>query len=215
MEWLKNAIGEDLYNELKTNGMIEKLKKSFGETPYIPHDKDKWIEKHVFNNQRAEIKGYKDKIKEYETELANRKDLITSEEHKAELLKKENSFKERIADIEKSSNKEIETLKKNNAFMNVLVSSGCIDPEMGLKAIDMEEILIKDGKVLNNQDLIDGLKRGKPYLFKVNNDTGVPPRGNGDNKNTKEQLIEQYNKMAPGAAKMALDRQIRSLENNK
>lgn len=214
MDWLKNIIGDELYKELETNGTVKKLKEKFGDTQYIPHDKDKWIEKHVFNNQREELKTLKEKNKEYETELQNRSNLITENDHKVKLSEMETAFNAKQKALEEDFNNKLLLKEKENLMINLLTSNGCRKPQYLLNNINYEDVLIKDNKIINGNDIVNGFKTDIPELFGANQNPNIPPKGQGS-KTTKEQLIEQYNKAAPGAYKMAIAAQIKSLDENK
>lgn len=214
MDWLKNIIGDELYGELEANGTIEKLKGKFGETQYIPHDKDKWIEKHVFNNQREELKTLKEKNKEYETELQNRSNLITENDHKVKLSEMETTFKAKQKALEDDYNNKLLLKSKENALLNLLTSNGCRKPQYLLNSINYEDVILKDSEIVNGTDIVNGFKADVPEFFGTNQNPNIPPKGQGS-KTTKEQLIELYNKATPGAQRMAIGAQIKSLDENK
>lgn len=212
MEWLKSAVGEELYTELDSNGSIEKMKKAFGDTEYIPHDKDKWIEKHVFNSQRTELKGLKTKLSEYESELNNRKDLITSDEHKLKLLDSEKAFNAKILQMEETYKAELAHKEKENLMLNLLTTSGCKKPKYIMNSINYDDVLVKDGVIQNSKELVDGYKADIPEIFNTHQQSSVPNRGQGNSLTTKEQLIEQYNKSTSVVDKMAIQRRIKELD---
>lgn len=211
MEWFKSIVGEEIYGELETNGSLEKIKGKFGDSEYIPHDKDKWIEKHVFNSQRSEMKALKDKIVGYESELEKRKDFITDDEHKTKLADSEATFQNRLKEIEDNFKLELSKKEKENLLLNLYTSSGCRKPKYLLNNTNLDDVIVKDGSIQNAKDLVDGFKSDVPELFGTNLNPNVPNKGQGGSKTTKEQLIEQYNKMPSGAQKMALQRQIQNL----
>lgn len=212
MEWFNKIVGEEITKALTESGTYDKLKTAFGDTEYIPHDKDKWIEKHVFNNQRSELKALKDKITKYDEELANRGDLITGDEHKLKLIESERAFKTKLEAMEQQYKQELEVKEKDNLLLNLFTSGGCKKPKYIVKSIDYKDVIVKDGIIQNAKELLEGYQKDVPELF--NNFPGsTPPKaGTHDTKTTKEQLVEQYNKTAPGAQKMALMRQIKEIE---
>lgn len=214
MEWFKNTVGEEIYNELSENGTIDKIKEKFGEVQYIPHDKDKWIEKHVFNSQRTEMKNLKDTVDQYKTELEKRKDLITRDDHKLKLHEMEESFRLKQKETEKSFRTQLEMKAKENALLNLFATSGCIDSELILKTINYDEVLFKDNKIHNASDIIDGAKTAKPYLFNSNTQSNIPSGGAGK-KTAKESLIQQYEeafKAGNTVKAMSLQRQIQAIK---
>lgn len=213
MDWFKKAIGEELTQSLTESGTYDKLKEVFGETQYIPHDKDKWIEKHVFNSQRSELKTLKDKIAQYDEEMKNRGDLITDNEHKLKLLDSERAFNSKLEAMEQQYKQELEVKEKDNLLLNLFTSGGCKKPKYIVKSIDYKDVIVKDGIIQNAKELLAGYQKDVPELF--NNFPGgtVPKAGTHDIKTTKEQLIAQYEKTAPGAQKMALMRQIKEIDN--
>lgn len=213
MEWLKNKLDTGTYEELESTGVIDKLKKVLGETEYIPMDKGKWIEKSVFNAKLAEIKNLKETVENYKIEMDKRKDLITTDEYKLKELEMQKDFEAREKLKDENHKKEKDQLEKVNLLTNLYATSGCKDPKMLLNNTKFEDVLVKDGVIQNSKELVEGFKKSASYMFNDNPQSGVPNKGEGSNKSTKEQLIEQYNKMQPGAAKLSLQRQIQDIEN--
>lgn len=216
MEWLKKLIGEENFAKL-TDETIGILKTGLGDVEYIPNDPTKIIPKAVFNGKLEEIKHLKGQITSYESELENRKDMITTTDHKAKLIEAENNFKLKLVEAENQYKSQMALSEKKTLCSNLLAANDAKYVDLLINQIDMENVVVKDGKILNSDDIIKPLKSTYTDAFKVA--SGVtPPIGNptpppvGD----KEALIQKYNEaqktnqfhVLPG-----LMRQIEALEN--
>lgn len=87
-------------------------------------------------------------------------------------------FKEKDLDVEKAKNLAKEWEKKfqeaeearekeakNNALMRELAKTNTVDAEVLKACLNMDEIIVKDGKFIGLDDQIANLKENKPYLF--------------------------------------------------
>lgn len=87
-------------------------------------------------------------------------------------------FKEKDLDVEQAKNLAKEWEKKfqaaeearaeeakNNALMQELAKTNTVDTDLLKACLNMDEIIIKDGKVIGLEDQIDSIKENKPYLF--------------------------------------------------
>lgn len=128
----------------------------------------------------------------------------------AEKLLEQGKLKE-YADTYKSRaeklENELKTVKHNYAFTTVKAQIerkaselGCIDPDLLLKAVDLDRIQVDDAFIVDAQSLgevLESVRKTKPYLFKQEGqkfrDTtpGAGSSGKPDlSKMTKQQLIE-------------------------
>ena len=103
---------------------------------------------------------------------------------------------------------------KNNALMQELAKTGTVDAELVKACLNMDEIIIKDGKIIGLDDQITGLKENKPYLFAepakpqikgahLGEGSDVPPGGEpiDISKMTYSQMVD-YIKQHPESASM-------------
>lgn len=87
-------------------------------------------------------------------------------------------FKEKDLDVDKARNLAKEWEKKyqdaenaraveahNNALMQELAKTNTVDTELLKACLNMDEIIIKDGKVIGLEDQLESIKEKKPYLF--------------------------------------------------
>lgn len=218
MEWLKNVLGIENYKKLEENGTIAMLKTVMGDTQYVPNDPTKIIPKHVFNEKLEKIKLLETQIGEYKEQLTNTGNMITDKEVKQKLLEQEAAFKKTIKEMEMSFQAEQEKNNKMHLVQNALINSGCKHPDLILKTVNLEDVIIKDDKILNEDSVILPLKdtykvlfdtklTGKP-LIKGDNPPPPPPTG-------KAELIEKYNeaeKVGNHTMMLKLQREIKSLE---
>lgn len=193
MEWLKKLLGEEKYNSLG-EAVINTLKESFGETEYVPNDATKIIPKSVFNAKLEEIKHLKTQITTYEQELESRKDMITTTEYKQKLIEAETNFKQQLIEADNNWKSQIAKTEKETALTNFLVQNDAKYPAMLLREINLDDVVIKDGKILNGDDIIKPLKTSYVDLF--NKATGNPPPQGSLNTPPAtglESLINKYN----------------------
>lgn len=184
MEWLKELLGEELYNQVSAKLGDTKLLKNDGS--YIPVQK--------FNDKNEEVKLLKGKVLDYEKKntdveklLKDNTDLKNSYQ---ELSNKYNS------DIQLKE-KEILSITKKSVLSKKLKDEGAVYEDLILKALDLDSIEL-DGENLKNFDLKD-IRAKYPSMFTEKVTTGnVNPSNNNNNQNNlggsqKEKLIQQYN----------------------
>lgn len=184
MEWLKELIGEELYNQVVPK--IGDKKIILNDGSYIPIAK--------FNEKNEENKLLKGKISDYEKKntdveklLKDNTDLKSSYQ---ELSNKYNS------DIQLKE-KEILSITKKSVLSKKLKDEGAVYEDLILKALDLDSIEL-DGENLKNFDLKD-IRAKYPSMFTEKVITGnVNPNNNNNNQNNlggsqKEKLIQQYN----------------------
>ncbi len=164
MEFLKEVLGEELYNQF-----VEKINAHNGNEA----NKEKLIKLVNLN-----AGGYvsKDKYISLETELSGKgaeldkangliEELKKSTGKDEETQQKITAYESEIAGLKKEN----ENLKVENALKFALVSAGAIDVDyLVFKAKEKGEIkLADDGKIKGEDDLISGLKTQHPAMFET------------------------------------------------
>lgn len=184
MEWLKELLGEELYNQVLPKLGDKKI--IINDGSYIPIEK--------FNNKIEEVKLLKGKISDYESKntdveklLKDNTDLKNSYQ---ELSNKYNS------DIQLKE-KEIQTITKKSVLSKKLKEEGAVYEDLILQSLNMDSIEI-DGENLKNFD-IKNIKEKYPQMFSTVETSGnvkpgtTPPGNNNLGGGTKQQLINKYN----------------------
>ena len=218
MEWLKQLVGEDNFKKLEENGTIALLKTVMGETKYIADDPTKIIPKHVFNEKLEKIKLLESQIGEYKEQLKNTGNMITDKEVKQKLLEQEAQFKSTIKEMETKFQAEQEKNNKMHLVQNALMTSGCKHPDLILKTVNLDDVIIKDDKILNEDSVILPLKDTYKVLFETKQTGTPPPKGTNPpppQPKGKEELINKYNeaeKAGDNITMLRIQREIKSLE---
>lgn len=220
MEWLKNLLGEESYNKLVANGTIDTLKVKLGEIEYIANDPKTVIPKHVFNEKLAKIKLLETENEQYKTQLNNYGDMVTSTDMKAKLETQKIEFENMVNEQKKQYELDAENTNKGFLIKNALLSSGA-DPnfvDMLSQSIKMEDVIVQDGKILNQDKILLPIKDTFKKVFEVRV-TGTTPPGNGGTPpptpTTKQELITKYNeaeKTKDIKSMMNIQRQIKQIE---
>jgi len=184
MEWLKELIGEELYNQVLPK--IGDKKIILNDGSYIPIQK--------FNEKNEENKLLKGKISDYEKKNTDVEQLLKDntdlKNSYTELSNKYNS------DIQLKE-KEILSITKKSVLSKKLKDEGAVYEDLILKALDLDSIEL-DGENLKNFDLKD-IRAKYPSMFTEKVTTGnVNPNNNNNNQNNlggsqKDKLIQQYN----------------------
>lgn len=189
MDWLKKILGEELFNKLPQE-VIQK----FGTIEYVANDPTKIIPKHVFNEKNEEVKLLKAQIEQYKTQLKDVGGMITDAELKTKLAEQELTFKNSIKEMEINYKKEIETEQKKYLLTNFLTSNKAAHPDLLLKVINFDEVVVKDGKLLNGDAVLNPLKESYKRLFEQDLKPGVLPGGTPPaSASSKEDLVKKYN----------------------
>ena len=92
-------------------------------------------------------------------ELKNSKDTISKEKYE-EL---ENKYK----DLEKTSKENLENVKKGFLIDKMLGDSKAKNTEVLKKQLDMEKVILNDGKLTGLEEQIEALKESDAYLFDI------------------------------------------------
>ena len=208
MDFLLEILGETLFNQVKAILEEKKVKiGNIGDGSYIPKDK--------FDSKIAENKLLKEQIEEHKGNVTtlekSLKDKL-SQEHKEEINKMISEFNTKLSQKDEAIN----NMSKENMLKNIFQENKAIDPNLLLKAVDLNGIEI-EGDKLKNFD-IEAFKMKYPQQF-----TRTEQRGNVNpkqsqfqgNKNTAvQQLIEKHNKTTDITQRHILRQQIKELKQN-
>lgn len=218
MEWLKAIIGEEAYNKLVENGTLEILKNSMGDTEYVANDPLKIIPKHVFNEKNEENKLLKTQIEEYKKQLKTQGELVTDAEMKTKLATQEAELKQQMKEMQAAFDAEKEKTKKEQLIKDVLISEGCQYPDLIIKQLNYEDVIIKDDKILNSDKVILPIKEQYKNVFDKKVTGQTPPAGNTPpppSNPTKEELVKKHDELQKAGNftdMMKVRRQIQELE---
>lgn len=184
MEWLKNLLGEELYNQVIPKIGDKKL--IINDGTYIPIAK--------FNEKNEENKLLKGQITDYQKKNVDVEKLLKDNTD----LK--NSYQELNTKYSSDillKEKEIKDITKKSVALRKLKDEGAVYEELLLKALDLDSIEI-EGEDLKNFDIKD-IRTKYPSMFTEKVTTGNVNPNNQNNQNSggsqKEKLIQQYNDM--------------------
>lgn len=169
MEWLKELIGEELFKQI-----TEKL----GDKTLLLNDGN-WIPKKKFDEKIEEIKSLNEKIAIY----------VQNEKDTKKLLDDNEDYKKKYEDLQKTSksalegkDKEISDIVTKGLLKDELIEMGSVYPDLLIKNINLDDVLVKDGKILNKETVLNPLKDTYKDLFKTTIIEGNDPNPSG-NKN--------------------------------
>lgn len=164
MEWLKEILGEELFKQV-----VEKL----GDKKVLLNDGN-YLPKSKFDEKNEEVKLLKEKVSTLEKQG---KDTV-------KLLKDNEELKGKYETLQSSSKTQLETKDKEikevitkGLLKDSLAEMGAVYPELLIKNINLDDVIVQDNKILNN-DILKSLKDNYKDLFK---DTRVT--GNNTNQN--------------------------------
>jgi hypothetical protein len=205
MEWLKELLGEELYNQVLPKLGDTKILKNDGS--YIPVQK--------FNDKNEELKIIKAQLKDHENKSKDVEALLKDNDSLKE--KYENLNSKYNTDLE-AKNKEIKDITKKSFALRQLKDEGAVYEELLLKALDFNSIEL-DGETLKNFDIKD-IRAKYPSMFTEKVTAGNVKPNNQNNQNNlggtqKEKLIQQYNEFEKAgnfSAMLQIQDQIRKLE---
>ena len=205
MEWLKEILGENLYNQVKVILDEKNIKLgNIGDGSYIPKEK--------FDNKIEENKLLKEQVEE------NKKNSTVLEKTLKDKLSKEH--KEEISNLMKEfddkldlKDKEIINMNKTEIAKKILTENKAVDPDLLLKAVDLDSIEI-DGDKLKNFDVKDLQTKYPKQFAEVKTKGNVTPGkpDSLDDSTKRVQLIEQYNKTSDLTQRHMLRKQINELK---
>jgi hypothetical protein len=209
MDWLKKLLG-DRYKDLGEEA-INLLKSALGDTEYIANDPTKVIPKHVFNEKNEELKLLKNQLKE-------QGELITDTEMKTKLAEQELEYNKTIETMKLEFEKERELVEKQQLIQKALTNEGCQYPDLIMKQLNLEDVIVKDGVILNADKVILPIKDQYKTVFekKITGKTPItgnnppPPRETG-----KEELVKRYDELQKNGKfeeALKVSRQIKQLQ---
>lgn len=193
LDWLKQQLGEELYNKLLASGgedVVKKISEKIGDKKFIEDD-GKLIPKSRFDEVNAKlndpetgIKAVSDKFaklqKDYDTLKANGDSSKTEVEKQLEALTKQ------FTELKTASDQKDSLLvqeKKNSAVTSMLTDAKANPKYLSLlkKEIDLNKIeLDENGAIKGKDDLIKPILENFKDLFGEKKLTGMQP-GSGDN----------------------------------
>lgn len=207
MEWLKDILGEELYNQTKAKLDEAKIKiGNLSDGSYIPREK--------FNEKNEENKILKEQIDEYQKKGKEIDKLVSSnQELKNQVDSLNNDFNAKLA--EKDS--QISNMAKTTAINKILADNKVVYPDLILKGIDLNSVEL-DGDNIKNFD-IESIKKSYPNMFETVQQQGNVNPGNtspfankGESITKKSQLIQEYNNTTDITAKYKIRQQINQLK---
>lgn len=179
----------------------------------VLNDPTKIVPKSVFNQRLEEIKLLQKQVKDTS-------DMVTSKDMKEQLAIKEAEYKNELKSMETQHKKDIEIKDKQTLIKDHLVNEKCSYPDLLLQQINLDEVIIKDGKILNMDNVILPLKDSYKNLFEKQISGNTPPKGNNPTldikpNSSKDELIKRYEeaeKSGDYQTMVRTDRAIKSLE---
>lgn len=185
MEWLKELIGEELYNPVMAKLGDKKLLLNDGS--FIPKSRlDEVI------SQREASKG---QIEEMSKKFA---DLEKSAKGNEELLKQLDELKRGNETLTQKNNE----ISLNSAIKLAAIQAKAKDPSDILSFIDKSKLKLDGDAVLGLDDALKGLKEGKAYLFDDATagatGTGGNPSASNSNLGAKEDTVRNEFRNALG-----------------
>jgi hypothetical protein len=147
--------------------------------------------------------------KEQETTLLSEKVSTFEKQNKdtEKLLKDNEDLKKQYETLQNNSKLELETRDKKiseiittGLLKDELTEMGAAYPDLLIKNINYENVIVKDGQIINKETVLNPLKDTYKDLFKTKTVEGNPNPVNNNLPNQisqpstrKQQLIEQYN----------------------
>lgn len=218
MDWLKRLLG-DGYNTL-SNETIELLKKAFGDREWVENDPTKIIPKHVFNEKLEEIKLLKTQEEQYKKQLNDVGNMVTKQENLTSLATMKLEFESKMKEQQQEHEKQLNDERMTNSLKQELLSNG-LKPnyvDMMVNSINKDDVVFKDGKILNTDKLILPLKENFKESFTTKITSNPLPGNQGTpppQPSSKQDLINKYNEaQAKGdfTSAFQLQRQIQSIK---
>jgi hypothetical protein len=204
MDWLKELLGEELYNQVLPKLGDTKILKNDGS--YIPVQK--------FNDKNEELKIIKAQLKDHENKSKDVEALLKDNDS---LKEKYNNLNSKYNTDLEAKNKEISSIVKKSVLSKKLKESGAVYEDLILKALDLDKIEI-DGENVKNFN-VDDVKKQYPGMFAETSTQGNVNPGASLNNNLggtqKQKLIQQYNEFEKAgnfSAMLQIQDQIRKLE---
>jgi hypothetical protein len=168
MEWLKAIIGEEKYKEVEKHLEGKNL---------IIND-GSWIPKKKFDEKNEEIKTLNSKIAIY----------VENEKKTKKLLEENEDFKGKYETLQSTSQRDLEA--KDKEISNIITigllkeelsNMGSVHPDLLISQIKLDEVIVKDNKILNKETVLNPLKETYKDLFKTTTVTGNDPHNTNNN----------------------------------
>ena len=164
-----------------------------------------------------QVKSLQESLEKAEKEMTTIKGSVKDND---ELINKIGEAEARIKDLSTNHQKELQEVEKKYAVLTDLrdpQKHKCNIADLLLGKIDLDKVIIKDGKVIAGLDeQVEVLKQSYPTGFsKVDIQTETPEDKGGDPKPKLQQLKDELGKATKLEEKIALTRQISEIENKR
>lgn len=226
MDWLKELLGEQLFAKLEKSEFY----KEFGQKlkgKYL-YDSKKHMPKEEFNKKNNDLKDYKKQLEDtkalYEAEKNKYKDMITADEHKAKLENMEKTFKSEMASKESTFKQQIETREKEfekatnlSLAEKMLIDNGVSkeDADLLINKVSLDQLVVKDGKILNEDSIILPIKEKYKKYFGNSNIVGTTPVGGSNiDYNNYEEALQEARKNGDIVKELSIQMQYDELKRN-
>ncbi|NLI05374.1 MAG: scaffolding protein [Actinomycetaceae bacterium] len=153
MEFLKEILGDDIYNQvaekLKDNANIKLANIANGS--YIPKDK--------FDSVNNDVKTYKAQLTELQTQLeAVKASAAGNQQLQAEIQKLQTQLTEKDAEMKQQA--------FNIAVKDSIRGYKVHDPDVIMPLLDMKTIAQgENGSIVGLKEQLEAMKTARPYLF--------------------------------------------------
>ena len=206
MDWLKELLGEELYNQVIPKLGDKKL--IINDGSYIPKDK--------FNQINEEKKLLSEKVTEYQKQIEGTTNILKDHE---ELKNKFEGLQSESKKLIELKDKEITNITKKGLIMEALRNEGALYENLLIKNIDLDNAIIQDGKLLNAENIITPLKTEFKDMFTKKIISGNEPNTGGTTPKPKPQLAQLQEQLTQArqngntALAMSLNDQIFKVQN--
>lgn len=161
MEWLKELLGEELFKQV-----LEKL----GDKKLLLND-GTYLPKAKFDEKNEEVKLLKEKVSTLEKQGKDTAKLLKdNEELKTQFEALQSTSKATLEEKEK----EIQGIITKGLLKDNLIEMGAVYPDLLIKNINLDDVIVQDNKILNN-DILKNLKDNYKDLFKEKKAGGQNP----------------------------------------
>jgi len=152
MEFLKDMLGEDLYKQVSEKMGNRKLILNDGN--YIP--------KSTFNEKNEELKIVKEKLVEYEKNNKESEKLFGENK---DLKAKYDTLQSEFSTKLELKEKEISNIITKSLLKDELSSMGAVYPDLLIKNINLDDVIVKDNKILNKEMILNPFQEQFKDLF--------------------------------------------------
>ncbi len=189
MEFLKEALGEELYQKvmeaLSGNDKVQLVNGADGS--FLP---------------RAKFNELNDQVKSLNTEFAGRDEQLEGLKQKAggneELLQSIEELKAKNGEMKAEYEGKLQSQTKDHQLEQAIASAGAKNAKAIMALLDMEAVTFVDGQFEGLEEQLEALKESDGYLFKELPSRGGANPAGGGNHASKDPGAEM-NKLIRGA----------------